>query len=107
MHFIETPIFTRRLQSLLAEEEYRELQNALIEKPESGATIRGSGGLRKLRWAAKGRGKSGGVRVIYYWFVSVEKFLMLFIYPKNEQDNLTSEQTKRMKSLVEQELKNA
>lgn len=107
MHFVETPIFTRRLKSLLAEEEYRELQNDLIEKPDAGAIIRGSGGLRKLRWAAKGRGKSGGVRVIYYRFVSTEKFLMLFIYPKNEQDNLTPEQIKRMKSLVEQELKNA
>ena len=107
MHFIETPIFTRWLESLLAEEEYRELQNALIKQPEAGATIRGSGGLQKLRWAAKGRGKSGGVRVIYYWFASTEKFLMLFIYPKNEQDNLTPEQIKRMKSLVEQELKNA
>lgn len=107
MHFIETPIFTRRLESLLAEEEYRELQNALIERPEAGATIRGSGGLRKLRWAAKGRGKSGGVRVIYYWFVAAEKFLMLFIYPKNEQDNLTPEQFKRLKLLIEQELKNA
>jgi mRNA-degrading endonuclease RelE of RelBE toxin-antitoxin system len=107
MHFIETPIFTRRLESLVAEEEYRELQNALIKQPEAGATIRGSGGLRKLRWAAKGRGKSGGVRVIYYWFVPAEKFLMLFIYPKNEQDNLTPEQFKRLKLLVEQELKNA
>jgi hypothetical protein len=107
MHFIETPIFTRRLESLLAEEEYRELQNALIKQPEAGAAIRGSGGLRKLRWAAKGRGKSGGVRVIYYWFVSAEKYLMLFIYPKNEQDNLTPEQFKRLKLLVEQELKNA
>jgi mRNA-degrading endonuclease RelE of RelBE toxin-antitoxin system len=107
MHFIETPIFTRRLESLLAEEEYRELQNDLIEKPDAGAIIRSSGGLRKLRWAAKGRGKSGGVRIIYYWFVSSEKFLMLFIYPKNEQDDLTSEQIKRMKALVERELKNA
>ena len=94
MHFIETPIFTRRLESFLAEEEYRELQNALIKQPEAGAVIRGSGGLRKLRWAARGRGKSGGVRVIYYWFASSEKFLMLFLYPKNEQDDLTSEQLK-------------
>lgn len=77
MQFIETPIFTRRLKSLLTEEEFRALQNDLIEQPEVGAIIRGSGGLRKLRWAAKGRGKSGGVRVIYYWFVSAEKFLML------------------------------
>jgi len=107
MHFVETPIFTGRLESLLAEEEYRELQNALIKQPEAGAIIRGSGGLRKLRWAAKGRGKSGGVRVIYYWFVSSEKFLMLFIYPKNEQDDLTPEQFQRLKLLVEQELRNA
>lgn len=107
MHFIETPIFTRRLESFLAEEEYRELQNALLKQPEAGATIRGSGGLRKLRWAAKGRGKSGGVRVVYYWVVAAEKFLMLFIYPKNEQDNLTPEQFKKLKLLVEQELRNA
>lgn len=82
MHFIETPIFTRRLESLLAEEEYRELQNALIERPEAGATIRGSGGLRKLRWAAKGRGKSGGVRVIYYWFVAAKNFSCCLFTPK-------------------------
>lgn len=107
MQFVETPIFTRRMKTLLAEEEYRELQNDLIEQPEAGAVIRGSGGLRKLRWAAKGHGKSGGVRVIYYWYVSSEKFLMLFIYPKNEQDDLTPEQMKRIKTLVEQELKNA
>jgi mRNA-degrading endonuclease RelE of RelBE toxin-antitoxin system len=107
MHFIETPIFTRRMESLLTAEEYRELQNGLIKQPDAGAIIRGSNGLRKIRWAAKGRGKRGGVRVIYYWFVSSEKFLMLFIYPKNEQDDLTPEQTKRLKSLVEQELQNA
>lgn len=107
MRFIETPIFTRRLQALLTEDEYRELQNDLIKNPEGGAVIRGSGGVRKLRWAAKGRGKSGGVRAIYYWFVSVEKFLMLFLYPKNEQENLTPEQMKRLKALVEQELQNA
>jgi len=107
MHFIETPIFTRRMESLLTEEEYRELQNGLIKQPDAGAIIRGSSGLRKIRWAAKGRGKRGGVRVIYYWFVSSEKFLMLFIYPKNEQDNLTPEQIKKLKSLVELELQNA
>ncbi|MCI0693148.1 type II toxin-antitoxin system RelE/ParE family toxin [candidate division KSB1 bacterium] len=107
MQFIEAPIFTRRLKTLLTEEEYRELQNELIKRPEAGAVIRGSGGLRKLRWSVSGRGKRGGVRVIYYWFLSQEQFLMLFIYPKSEQDDLTPEQMKRLKAIVEQELKNA
>ena len=107
MQFIEAPIFTRRLKTLLTAEEYRDLQNELIKRPDAGAVIRGSGGLRKLRWSVSGRGKRGGVRVIYYWFLSQEQFLMLFIYPKSEQGDLTPEQMKRLKSIVEQELKDA
>lgn len=67
MRFVETPVFTRAVTSLLSDEEYRQLQLALLIRPEQGALIRGSGGLRKLRWGAQGRGKRGGVRVIYYW----------------------------------------
>lgn len=105
MQIIETPIFTRQLKSLLTDENYRELQNELIGNPEAGDIIRGSGGLRKIRWSISGRGKRGGVRVIYYWLPSQKKFLLLFIYPKNVQDNLTHEQLKVLKSLVEQEFK--
>jgi len=67
MRFVETPVFTRAVTSLLSDEEYRQLQLALLIRPEQGALIRGSGGLQKLRWGAQGRGKRGGVRVIYYW----------------------------------------
>jgi len=105
MQIIETPIFTRQMKFLLTDEEYRKLQSELISRPEGGDVIRGSGGLRKIRWSISGRGKRRGVRMIYYWISSQEKFLMLFIYPKNVQDNLTHEQLKVLKSLVEQELK--
>lgn len=104
MKLIETPIFTQKVISLLTQEEYRSLQNELIINPEKGKIIPGSGGLRKLRWGVSGRGKSGGVRTIYYWFTKKETILMLLMYPKNEQDNLTSSQLKVLKSLVEKEL---
>jgi len=67
MRFVETPVFTAVVTALLSAEEYRELQLALLIRPEQGVLIRGSGGLRKLRWGVRGRGKRGGVRVIYYW----------------------------------------
>jgi mRNA-degrading endonuclease RelE of RelBE toxin-antitoxin system len=66
---IETSIFTRQVQKLLSTEEYRQLQRALVFRPDLGQVIPGSGGLRKVRWAITGRGKSGGVRAIYYWAV--------------------------------------
>jgi mRNA-degrading endonuclease RelE of RelBE toxin-antitoxin system len=66
MEIIETSIFTRQIQVLLSDEEYRQLQLALLPKPDLGAIIPGSGGLRKVRWSGKGHGKQGGVRVIYY-----------------------------------------
>src|SRR4030067_1957560 len=103
MVIIETPIFTRRIQAVLSEEEYRLLQIQLVNKPDSGKIIRGSGGLRKLRWSAGGHGKRGGIRVIYNWFVSQDVVLMLFAYPKNEQDDLTPEQLKQLKKIVEGE----
>lgn len=105
MVIIETPIFTRRIQSLLADDEYRLLQDMLVQKPDTGKIITGSGGLRKLRWTAGGRGKRGGIRVIYYWFVSPDAILMLFAYPKNERDDLTPDQLKQLKKIVEGEFR--
>lgn len=67
MKFIETPTFTRMVTALLDDDECRELQNALMEAPERGDLVKGGGGVRKMRHAAQGRGKSGGVRVIDYW----------------------------------------
>ena len=104
MEIIETPIFTKKINSLLTDEEYHKLQNELVLNPEKGKIIRGSGGLRKIRYGVSGRGKSGGVRIIYYWIMKRDIILMLLIYPKNEQDNLTPSQLKILKSLVEKEL---
>ena len=67
MKIIETPIFTRIVESLLTDEEYRLLQSKLVNSPEFGNVIPGSGGLRKIRWRTEARGKRGGIRVIYYW----------------------------------------
>jgi mRNA-degrading endonuclease RelE of RelBE toxin-antitoxin system len=64
--FIETQLFSQLREDYLPDEEYARLQEALIEKPEGGALIPGSGGVRKLRWSGSGRGKRGGIRVIYY-----------------------------------------
>lgn len=103
MVIIETSVFTRRLLELFIDEEYHKLQTALVNRPDSGSLIVGSGGLRKVRWALKGRGKRGGVRVIYYWAVARQQLLMLLIYPKNERDDLTPEQLKVLRKIVEEE----
>lgn len=103
MVIIETPIFTQRIHELISDEEYRLLQTHLVNRPDVGKVISGSGGLRKFRWSAKGHGKSGGIRVIYYWFVSQEVILLLYAYPKSEQSDLTSEQLRQLRKIVERE----
>lgn len=105
MKIIETSVFTKKIKTLLPDEDYRLLQNEITLNPGKGKIIRGSGGLRKIRWSIPGKGKSGGVRVIYYWIKAKEIILMLLVYSKNEQDDLTNEQLKILKSLVEKEFK--
>jgi hypothetical protein len=105
MQFIETSIFTRQITSLLTDDEYALLQVSLSVHPENGAIILHSGGLRKIRWAMQGRGKRGGVRVIYYWVVAQDQILMLFAYPKNEKDDLTPQQVQVLREIVEKEFK--
>jgi hypothetical protein len=103
MVIIETTFFTRQIQRLLTDEEYRQLQADLVNHPEKGEIIQGSGGLRKTRWSIQGRGKRGGIRVIYYWVVMQDRLLMLMAYAKNEQENLTPEQVKILRQIVESE----
>ena len=103
MRFIETPIFTRTVVVLLGDEEYRSLQLALLLRPELGSLIRGSGGLRKIRWSLSGRGKRGGLRIIYFWDEASETFYMLIAYPKNEQEDLTAQQLRVLRRLVREE----
>ncbi|MDX1428672.1 MAG: hypothetical protein R3282_00230 [Rhodothermales bacterium] len=88
----ETSVFSRQVAKLLDVESYRILQLRLAADPEVGSLIRGTGGLRKIRWQGSGRGKRGGVRVIYYWAVKQDQILMLLMYPKSERDDLTKEQ---------------
>jgi hypothetical protein len=103
MRFIETPVFTRAIVALLNDEEYRSLQLALLQRPESGALIRKSGGLRKLRWPLPGHGKRGGLRIIYFWDRPSETFYMLYAYAKNEQEDLTAQQLRVLARLVREE----
>ena len=106
MVFLETHAFTRIIQDLLSAEEYRELQLALLENPALGSVIRSSGGLRKLRWARHGRGKSGGIRTIYFWAVSKDQILMVFAYPKSEMEDLTDRQLAELAKLAKKEFGN-
>lgn len=101
--FKETSVFTRQAADHLSDEELNALQWALMADPECGDLIRGSGGLRKLRWAGTGRGKRGGLRIIYYWHVPGDIILLLLAYPKNEQADLTAAQVKVLKSIIETE----
>jgi len=103
MVIIETSIFTKRIVAVLSDEEYRLLQLHLLNKPDAGKVIQGSGGLRKLRWSAKSHGKSGGIRIIYYRFLAHDTILLLFAYTKNERDDLTPEQLRQLKRIIEGE----
>lgn len=105
MRFVETPVFTKRVKDLLQDEDYRTLQVALLLRPEQGPLIKGGGGLRKIRWAPKGLGKRGGIRVIYYWRPHEQVFYMLFAYGKTAQGDLTSDQLRVLARIVREEFK--
>lgn len=103
MEFIETTVFTKLVTALFTDSEYRELQIGLVTNPAQGDLIRGSGGLRKVRWQGVSGGKRG-VRVIYYWDAG-DHIYMLYGYKKNRQVNLNQEQLKILSRLVRENLK--
>jgi len=105
MRFVETHVFTAALRRHLDDERYRQLQIALMLRPEQGPVIKGSGGLRKVRWATPGGGKRGGLRVIYYWASSERAFYMVYAYTKTEQGDLTPTQTRELGRVVREEFK--
>jgi len=105
MRFVETPVFTKRVKELLPDEDYRTLQIALLLRPEQGPLIKGGAGLRKVRWAPRGVGKRGGVRVIYFWRPIDQVFYMLFAYAKTDQGDLTPDQLRVLARVVREELK--
>lgn len=103
--FVELPPFERHRNDYLTDESFRSFQLMLMANPQAGDVIEGTGGLRKVRFAdkARGKGKRGGLRVIYYWWVSGEQFWLFTVYNKDEMDDLTSAQRKLLKGLLEQE----
>lgn len=102
MLIVETAIFTKQIQLMLTDEEYRLLQNQIIMKPDQGTLIVGSGGLRKMRWSIRGRGKRGGIRIIYYYSQSKEILLLVFAYRKSERDDLTHDQLLLLKTIIKE-----
>ncbi|MGI8641528.1 MAG: type II toxin-antitoxin system RelE/ParE family toxin, partial [Pyrinomonadaceae bacterium] len=92
--------FVRQAAKILGEEGINDLQLHLCEYPDDGAIIKTSNGIRKMRWAASGRGKRGGARIIYYYAVKKERILLLDIYPKNEKKDLTAEELENFKDVV-------
>ena len=103
MVIVEVRGFTARICDLLPDEDYRLFQLELVRNPHAGRVIPGTGGLRKLRWAASGRGKRGGARVIYFWHPKSQHLLMLFVYPKNERSDPTATQKRVLRKSVETE----
>jgi hypothetical protein len=104
--FIELPAFIRLRADYLDDEGLRALQNALMENPEAGDVIEGTGGLRKVRHAdpRRGKGKRGGLRVIYYWWNGRRQFWLFTLYDKDEMDDLSAKEKKVLKDMLKREL---
>ena len=101
--FVETKLFTELVQEYLSDDEYAGLQQSLIVNPELGDVIPGSGGVRKLRWGVAGRGKRGGLRVIYFLRLRQEEIWMLTLYAKNVADNIPATVLKKIKEEIDAE----
>ena len=102
MVFIETSIFTKYLSQYMKDEEYRLFQLYLMDNTDKGDLVKGSGGVRKIRWAINNKGKSGGIRVIYYWKQSANETWLLTLYAKNEKDSIPAHILKQ----IAQEIQN-
>jgi hypothetical protein len=99
--FIETKLFSRLVGDYLTDEEYASLQHTLIKDPEIGDLIAGSGGVRKLRWPVAGRGKRGGIRVIYYARFRQGQIWMLTLYAKNVTENISANVLRQIKDEID------
>jgi len=104
--FVELPAFERNRSSYLTDEAFRGLQNAMLKNPEAGDVITGTGGLRKVRHGdvTRGKGKRGGLRIIYYWWELKRQFWLFTLYDKDELDDLSPKEKAALKTLLKQEL---
>ena len=100
---IETPVFTKKAADLLSEVEREEFAAFISQNPTSGSVVKGSGGVRKIRWARSGSGKSGGVRVIYYNMVDDEEVWLLTLYAKNERSTIPAHELRLIKEAIERD----
>jgi hypothetical protein len=103
MEFKETSTFTRDIKALLSDDEFARLQANLVAHPEFGKLIQGSDGIRKVRWRLPGRGKSGGVRIIYYWARSADQILLLRVYAKSTKADLTPREISELRQIITDE----
>jgi hypothetical protein len=104
MEIYGTSVFTKQITRLISDEDYRDLQRVLVVNPLAGVLIKNSGGLRKLRWRIAGKGKSGGIRIIYYYVTADYKIFRLVAYEKSKKDDLTQKQLASLRKLVIEEL---
>ena len=104
--FVELPAFAKYRADYLDDEGFRSLQTLLLENPDAGDVIEGTGGLRKLRYgdARRGKGKRGGLRVIYYWWSAGLQFWLFTLYDKDEADDLSTKEKKLLKDMLKAEL---
>ena len=100
---IETPVFTKKAADLLTDDEREEFAVFISQNPTSGSVVKGSGGVRKIRWARSGSGKSGGVRVIYYNMVDDEEVWLLTLYAKNERSTIPAHELRLIKEAIERD----
>jgi hypothetical protein len=105
MEFVEAPAFTRHMHDYLDDDAYRALQVELMKHPEAGDVVPGTGGFRKLRWAdsRRGKGRRGGLRIIYFYFPADPQIWLLTLYGKNEAADLSTAEKKALKAAIEKE----
>ena len=99
--FVEKKLFTRLVEQYLSDDEYSSLQQMLLADPEAGDVVRASGGVRKLRWGVAGRGKRGGIRVIYFLRLKQGQIWMLTLYPKNVAESIPAHILKQIKDEID------
>ena len=105
LQFVEAPVFSRYREDYLDDEEFGKLQRALADNPEAGDMIPGAGGIRKLRWkdSRRGKGKRGGLRIVYYCFLSDEEIWLLTLYGKDEASDLSRDEKTALRRALEAE----
>jgi len=106
VEFVEAPAFTRHLHEYLSDDEYAALQQFLATRPEAGAVMPGTGGFRKLRWAdeRRGKGRRGGLRIIYYFLRTDQQVWLFTLFGKDEAADLTPNQKRQLRAAIEAEL---